>query len=55
MTVELCKSNSKGDRFVEPSVIETWETDDADAARLVSETRPNGFFVRIQAEDKTGV
>ena len=54
VTVELCRSNSIGNRFSPPTVVEWWEVTPEDAARLVAERRPNGYFVRVAPDDATG-
>jgi hypothetical protein len=53
VAVELCRSNSIGSRYYQPSVIELHEVTREEADRLLAEVCPNGFFWREQ-KDTTG-
>jgi len=52
--VELCRSNSSGSRYYEPSVIEWQEVSRAEADILLAKEMVNGFYWREQPEDTTG-
>lgn len=52
--VELCKSNSIGSRFLEPTVRAWREVSRAEAATLLDQAMANGFYWRLQPPDKTG-
>jgi hypothetical protein len=45
--LELCLSQSCGNRYSEPVVRERWTVESREEAdRQIAEKRPNGFFVR---------
>lgn len=47
--LELCRSNSLGNHYCEPTVIEQFTTATAEeAVEQLSSVRPNGLFVRIE-------
>jgi hypothetical protein len=47
VVVELCRSNSIGSHYHEPSVDSWREVSPARAKELLAEKSPNGFFWRI--------
>ena len=52
--VELCKSNSIGSHYHEPTVKSWREATEEEAAELCTKEMANGYFWRRQPADKTG-
>ena len=54
VVVELCQSNSIGNRFSPCRVVEERVVTRDEAAELIGKEITNGFFWREQPEDRTG-
>lgn len=54
VVIELCKSNSIGRQFFPASVISTETVSEERTAELLNKNMENGFFYRVQSEDRTG-
>ena len=54
VTMELCRSNSIGQHYHEPSVIEYRVVSREEADALLAKTLQNGYFWRVQPADRTG-
>jgi len=54
VTVELCRSNSIRSRFIEPTVIEVQQVSRSEAEALLRKEMVNGYYWRVQPEDRTG-
>ena len=55
VSVELCRSNSIGSRYYDPSVIEIRKVSREEAARLEARgMHSDGTYWRIQPPDRTG-
>jgi len=54
VAVERCRSNSVGSQYHDPSVIECRLVSHKEADQLIASASVNGYYWRIQPEDRTG-